>query len=135
MALSWNEIKDRAFRFSTEWADTVHEDADAQSPDRSDRTGSLRRVGDALQRRLQFGSAHAIGILDRDVSPVQRERDIAAIVRRAGELRLQVLVDGVADVFLQGIGGVSVQRAQPLERVGDVELNPDALRHGRLAGV
>ena len=30
MALSWNEIKDRAFSFSKEWADTVNEEADAK---------------------------------------------------------------------------------------------------------
>ncbi|MBP8192324.1 MAG: class I SAM-dependent DNA methyltransferase, partial [Chitinophagales bacterium] len=30
MALSWNEIKDRALRFSKEWADTTNEDADAK---------------------------------------------------------------------------------------------------------
>ncbi len=30
MALSWNEIKDRALRFSKEWADTANEDADAK---------------------------------------------------------------------------------------------------------
>lgn len=31
MALSWNEIKDRALRFSKEWADATDEDADAKS--------------------------------------------------------------------------------------------------------
>ena len=31
MALSWNEIKDRALHFSKEWADTSNEEADAQS--------------------------------------------------------------------------------------------------------
>jgi hypothetical protein len=31
MALSWNEIKDRAINFSKEWADTSNEDADAKS--------------------------------------------------------------------------------------------------------
>jgi len=31
MALSWNEIKDRAMHFSKEWADTSNEDADAKS--------------------------------------------------------------------------------------------------------
>ena len=30
MALSWNEIKDRALRFSKEWQDTVREEADAK---------------------------------------------------------------------------------------------------------
>jgi hypothetical protein len=30
MALSWNEIKDRAFSFSKEWADTSNEEADAK---------------------------------------------------------------------------------------------------------
>jgi type II restriction/modification system DNA methylase subunit YeeA len=30
MALSWNEIKDRALRFSKEWADTHNEEADAK---------------------------------------------------------------------------------------------------------
>ena len=30
MALSWNEIKDRALRFSKEWQDTSNEDADAK---------------------------------------------------------------------------------------------------------
>ncbi|MCH6199520.1 class I SAM-dependent DNA methyltransferase [Aquiflexum sp. LQ15W] len=30
MALSWNEIKDRALKFSTEWADTFNEEADAK---------------------------------------------------------------------------------------------------------
>lgn len=30
MALSWNEIKDRALKFSREWADTTNEDADAK---------------------------------------------------------------------------------------------------------
>jgi len=30
MALSWNEIKDRALRFSKEWADTTNEEADAK---------------------------------------------------------------------------------------------------------
>jgi hypothetical protein len=30
MALSWNEIKDRALNFSKEWAETVSEDADAK---------------------------------------------------------------------------------------------------------
>lgn len=30
MALSWNEIKDRALNFSKEWADTVNEEADAK---------------------------------------------------------------------------------------------------------
>lgn len=30
MALSWNEIKDRALNFSREWADTTKEDADAK---------------------------------------------------------------------------------------------------------
>jgi len=30
MALSWNEIKDRALRFSKEWADTSNEEADAK---------------------------------------------------------------------------------------------------------
>jgi hypothetical protein len=28
MALSWNEIKDRALHFSKEWADTSNEEAD-----------------------------------------------------------------------------------------------------------
>jgi hypothetical protein len=31
MALSWNEIKDRALKFSKDWADTVNEEADAKS--------------------------------------------------------------------------------------------------------
>jgi hypothetical protein len=31
MSLSWNEIKDRALKFSKEWADTSNEDADAKS--------------------------------------------------------------------------------------------------------
>lgn len=31
MALSWNEIKDRALRFSTEWKDDFNEDAEAKS--------------------------------------------------------------------------------------------------------
>ncbi|MGH8191195.1 MAG: type IIL restriction-modification enzyme MmeI [Rhodanobacteraceae bacterium] len=31
MPLSWNEIKDRALRFSREWADEACEDAEAQS--------------------------------------------------------------------------------------------------------
>jgi len=31
MSLSWNEIKDRASKFSKEWADTSNEDADAKS--------------------------------------------------------------------------------------------------------
>ena len=31
MALSWNEIKDRALKFSKEWADTFNEEADAKS--------------------------------------------------------------------------------------------------------
>lgn len=30
MALSWNEIKDRAIKFSKEWADTTNEEADAK---------------------------------------------------------------------------------------------------------
>jgi hypothetical protein len=30
MALSWNEIKDRAIRFSKEWAETFNENADAK---------------------------------------------------------------------------------------------------------
>ena len=30
MALSWNEIKERAFHFSKEWAETKNEDADAK---------------------------------------------------------------------------------------------------------
>ncbi len=30
MALSWNEIKDRALHFSKEWADTYNEEADAK---------------------------------------------------------------------------------------------------------
>ena len=30
MALSWNEIKDRAVRFSKEWKDTTNEEADAK---------------------------------------------------------------------------------------------------------
>jgi hypothetical protein len=30
MALSWNEIKDRALYFSKEWADTTNEEADAK---------------------------------------------------------------------------------------------------------
>jgi len=30
MALSWNEIKDRALTFAKEWADTANEDADAK---------------------------------------------------------------------------------------------------------
>ena len=30
MALSWNEIKDRALKFSKEWADTSSEDADSK---------------------------------------------------------------------------------------------------------
>ena len=30
MALSWNEIKDRALSFSKEWADTSNEEADAK---------------------------------------------------------------------------------------------------------
>ena len=30
MALSWNEIKDRAFQFSKEWADASNEEADAK---------------------------------------------------------------------------------------------------------
>lgn len=30
MALSWNEIKDRAIRFSKEWQDTEREEADAK---------------------------------------------------------------------------------------------------------
>jgi hypothetical protein len=31
MALSWNEIKDRAVKFSKDWADAASEDAEAQS--------------------------------------------------------------------------------------------------------
>ena len=31
MTLSWNEIKDRALKFSKEWADTSNEEADAKS--------------------------------------------------------------------------------------------------------
>ena len=31
MALNWNEIKDRAVRFSKEWEDTTSEDAEAKS--------------------------------------------------------------------------------------------------------
>ena len=31
MTLSWNEIKDRALKFSKEWADTYNEEADAKS--------------------------------------------------------------------------------------------------------
>ena len=31
MALSWNEIKDRAVRFSKEWEHTTNEEADAKS--------------------------------------------------------------------------------------------------------
>ncbi|RZK10196.1 MAG: class I SAM-dependent DNA methyltransferase, partial [Flavobacterium sp.] len=30
MVLSWNEIKDRALKFSKDWADTHNEDADAK---------------------------------------------------------------------------------------------------------
>lgn len=30
MALSWNEIKDKALNFSKEWADTFNEEADAK---------------------------------------------------------------------------------------------------------
>lgn len=30
MALSWNEIKDRALNFSKEWTDTTNEEADAK---------------------------------------------------------------------------------------------------------
>ncbi|HCR49920.1 MAG TPA: hypothetical protein DIW24_09840 [Bacteroidetes bacterium] len=30
MILSWDEIKDRALRFSKQWADTSNEDADAK---------------------------------------------------------------------------------------------------------
>ena len=30
MALSWNEIKDRALKFSKEWDGTINEDADAK---------------------------------------------------------------------------------------------------------
>ena len=30
MALSWNEIKDRALKFSKEWSDTSNEEADAK---------------------------------------------------------------------------------------------------------
>ena len=30
MALSWNEIKDRAVKFSKEWKDTTNEEADAK---------------------------------------------------------------------------------------------------------
>jgi hypothetical protein len=30
MVLSWNEIKDRALRFSKEWAGTSNEEADAK---------------------------------------------------------------------------------------------------------
>jgi len=30
MTLSWNEIKDRALKFSKEWADTTNEEADAK---------------------------------------------------------------------------------------------------------
>jgi hypothetical protein len=30
MALSWNEVKERAFKFSKEWADTYNEEADAK---------------------------------------------------------------------------------------------------------
>ena len=30
MALSWNEIKDRALRFSKEWKNTTNEEADAK---------------------------------------------------------------------------------------------------------
>ena len=31
MPLSWNEIKERAFKFSREWADGTAEDAEAKS--------------------------------------------------------------------------------------------------------
>ena len=30
MVLSWNEIKDRATKFSNEWKDTAREEADAK---------------------------------------------------------------------------------------------------------
>src|SRR5207245_2604413 len=69
----------------------------------------------------------------RHLVAVERERDLAAVVRRAVELRLEMLVDGVADVLFQRVGRIAVQRAEPLQSVGDVELDGDALRHGRAA--
>ena len=56
------------------------------------------------------------------------------IVSRALESRSQVLVNRVADVFLQRVGRIPVQRAKPLKGVADVQLDGDALRHRSVVG-
>jgi hypothetical protein len=40
MPLSWNEIKDRALKFSHEWADESSEDAEANASPFLDKQGS-----------------------------------------------------------------------------------------------
>jgi hypothetical protein len=106
------------------------EDPDAEASDRARRAGTFGRIGDAVQRRLEFRAAHAVRIRNRHVAPIEREADVASIVRRSLQLGFQMLVDGVADMFLQRVGRVSIQRAEPLQRVRDVEVNGDSLRHG-----
>jgi hypothetical protein len=48
------------------------------------------------------------------MTAIERERDVAPIVSRALQLRFHMFVDGVADVFFQCVGGISIQRAEPL---------------------
>ncbi len=45
-----------------------------------------------------------------------------------------MLIDGVTDVLLQGVRRVSVQRAEPLKGVGDVQLDLNALGHAICRG-
>ncbi|MGH9657944.1 MAG: hypothetical protein ACRD96_05330 [Bryobacteraceae bacterium] len=64
-----------------------------------------------------------------DMPAIQREEDIALVERRARGQRLDVLVDGVADVFFERVRGIAIERAEPPKGAGDVELNGNALRH------
>ncbi len=57
MALSWNEIKDRAVKFSKDWADTTSEDAEAQSFLNAffDVFGISRKLADFVKNVQHFG--------------------------------------------------------------------------------
>ena len=106
------------------------EDADAQAADGLRALDPLRRIGDAPERRFEFAPAHPVRVLDGDRAPVEREHNPASLAGGALEPRLHVLVDGITDVLLERVGRTAVERAQPLQGVGNVQLDRDALGHG-----
>src|SRR5439155_11588586 len=91
------------------------EDADAEPSHRPRSARALRRIGHAVQRRLELRAAHPIWVLDGYVFAIEDEGDIAAFVGGVLQLRFQMFVDRIADVFLQRVGGLAVEGTEPLQ--------------------